>query len=353
MLHATARLIHSCDGGLTHSAFAGTESLLALPLADREVVDSDGDHGWVLEADRLASRLPPLDPLLGVVECVVPCELCHGPTVGHGPRATPTNGGADTPWEAPECRASVCDVTKLNQILGIRDGVKNRAEKTITALHRTSPSAFLGISGVYTPFDDADVTYPAESTLVQVRGRDVISAFQNAMRELIDIVATTDTANCGAFGDIVLDDGTVLARRVPAVTLIFLEKKIEDLKTFVSKLPLLDPAESWTWDDVRGVYATPPVQSFRMKKVLKNHVKATATDKHPAQVEVYTEDVPVGTWARTKFSGGFPEPVILAMLGRVEELRQAVVYARGEANAVDVENVAIGQRLLEYVFTTP
>lgn len=41
-------------------------------------------------------------------------------------------------------------------------------------------------------------------------------------------------------------------------------------------------------------------------QVPRNHVKAEATDKHPAQVEVYHEDVPVGYWTTVKFSGALP-----------------------------------------------
>jgi hypothetical protein len=35
-------------------------------------------------------------------------------------------------------------------------------------------------------------------------------------------------------------------------------------------------------------------------------VKAEATEKHPAQVEVYHEDVVVGQWKTVKFSGALP-----------------------------------------------
>ena len=42
-----------------------------------------------------------------------------------------------------------------------------------------------------------------------------------------------------------------------------------------------------------------------MKTVPRNHNKDEATKKHPAQVEMDTEDVRVGTW-KTTFSGALP-----------------------------------------------
>ena len=36
-------------------------------------------------------------------------------------------------------------------------------------------------------------------------------------------------------------------------------------------------------------------------------MKYEATEKHPAQVETYTEDIKVGEWTMVKFSGAIPQ----------------------------------------------
>ncbi len=113
---------------------------------------------------------------------------------------------------------------------------------------------------------------------------------------------------------------------------------------------MLDPSESWAKDASTGVYATPSVETVKTKKVPRNHIKAEATDRHPAQVEVYHEDIVVGTWRTTKFSGALPQAEVNAMLERVEKLTQAVKYAREEANNSDVTNVATGEAVLSYIF---
>jgi pterin-4a-carbinolamine dehydratase len=176
---------------------------------------------------------------------------------------------------------------------------------------------------------------------------------EKAFTELIDKVALVDVANTRAVADIVLSGGgETIATDVPATTLLFLEKKITDMATFIAKLPVLDPSEVWSLDaNDTKIFRTPPTESFRMKKVLRNHEKAPATDHHPAQVETYSEDVPVGTWTTIKFSGAIPADLKRRLAERCETLRQAVRYAREQANSVTVPDVeAIGPAVASYVF---
>ena len=104
--------------------------------------------------------------------------------------------------------------------------------------------------------------------------------------------------------------------------LLFLEKQLTDLHTFVKKLPVLDAAEAWAFDEATDAYSTAPTQTTRTKKVPRNHVKAEATEKHPAQVEVYFEDVLVGYWTTVKFSGALPQARSTSCKARVEKLQR-------------------------------
>ena len=128
-------------------------------------------------------------------------------------------------------------------------------------------------------------------------------------------------------------DGTVLASDIPVTYLLFLEKQLADLQTFVTKLPVLDAAETWSYDEATDAYATPPTQTTRSKKVPRNHVKAEATEKHPAQVEMYFEDVLVGYWTTVKFSGALPQARVNELRARVIKLSEAVKIAREQANS--------------------
>lgn len=116
------------------------------------------------------------------------------------------------------------------------------------------------------------------------------------------------------------------------------------------KLPVLDAAESWEYDASADCWATEPVQTVRTKKIPRNHVKAEATDKHPAQVEVYYEDVVIGFWKTIKFSGALPARRINELLERVEKLQQAVKFAREEANNAEITQQKVGEKVFGYLF---
>ncbi|BCJ37850.1 hypothetical protein Athai_53530 [Actinocatenispora thailandica] len=182
-----------------------------------------------------------------------------------------------------------------------------------------------------------------------MKAEEVIRETSRILTKLFDVTATKDWANCTARADVVVDGRTILAE-VPVTYLLFLEKQLVDLHTFVRKLPALDAAETWNYDASADCFATEPVQTLRTRKVPRNHVKAEATEKHPAQVEVYHEDVTVGYWRTVKFSGALPASRINELLDRLEKLQAAIKFAREDANGTEVEDRKVGERVLGYLF---
>ena len=73
----------------------------------------------------------------------------------------------------------------------------------------------------------------------------------------------------------------MLLSDVPVTYLLFLEKQLVDLHTFVRKLPVLDASETWAFDASADCWATEAIQTVRTKKIPRNHVKAEATEHHP------------------------------------------------------------------------
>ncbi|WP_431044990.1 hypothetical protein ACQUSR_25750 [Streptomyces sp. P1-3] len=242
-------------------------------------------------------------------------------------------------------------MAKLNQIIAVEKGVKAKTQQDLSATHHglQKPALLAGISRTYQPKDEEGEQLPPESTRVQVKAEDVLRETATTLTRLFDVTATKDWANCTARADVTVE-GRALLRDVPVSYLLFLEKQLSDLGTFLRKLPILDAAESWSLDPSTDAWKTDPVRTVRTKKVPRNHVKAEATDKHPAQVEVYYEDIPVGYWTTVKFSGALPARRVNELLDRVEKLQQAVKFAREEANAVEVSDQRVGEAVFGYLF---
>lgn len=242
-------------------------------------------------------------------------------------------------------------MARLNQIIAIEKGIKSRSFQELTEAHHAlqRQAQLSGISRTYRPKDEEGEQFPPESTKVQIKAEEIIRQTVDILTKLFDVTATKDWTNCRAKADVVVDGQTLLSQ-VPATYLLFLEKQLVDLHTFVRKLPVLDSAESWSFDPSADAWATEPVQTVKTKKIPRNHVKAEATDKHPAQVEVYYEDVVVGNWRTIKFSGSLPAQRVNELLSRVERLQQAVKFAREEANNIEAEEVKVGEKFFQYIF---
>ncbi len=242
-------------------------------------------------------------------------------------------------------------MTQQNQILAIEKGVKSQAEKTLTeAYHKLQRAELLtGLTRTYTPKDENGDKLPPERKLVQVLASDEVDRASAALSKLIDVVATKEATNTEASADIVVD-GQTLATDIPVCALLFLEKQLVNVATFVSKLPILDPAERWTFQGDRNCFATEPVVQVRTQKLPRNHVKFDGDDKHPPQVEMYTEDVQIGRWATTKMSGALPVSDVNDMAERVDKLANAVKQARQRANMTDVTDLNIGAAIMGYIF---
>ena len=242
-------------------------------------------------------------------------------------------------------------MTKLNQVIAIEKGVKARAHAQISELHKIiqKEKVFEGVARDYRPKDDDGEALPSERKIVQFRVQEVLGALKLNVSELMDVTAQKDIANCSASAPVVIDGRAVLPE-LPVTTLLFLEKQVTDLRTFVSALPELDIAEAWSFDDHSGLYKTEPVQTQRTKKVQRALVLYPATDKHPAQTQLVTEDVIAGFWQAVRQSGALPKPQKMAMLARIDKLLIAIKEAREQANDSPAnEKPQIGAQVFEYL----
>ena len=242
--------------------------------------------------------------------------------------------------------------TKLNQIIAVAQGTKSRCESELTKAYQLLQKADLlnGIARKYRPLDEENgEKLPEEKKHVQYTVKKAVGDVSRALTELFDVVSVQDATNCEAKSDVKVDE-KVLLKSVPVTHLLFLEKKLVDLHTFVDKLPTLDSAEEWTFDTTTDVFKTAVHQTARTKKETNVLVKYPATKEHPAQTELVSEDKIVGTWDKIGFSGAIPAKNKNEMLQRVAKLQKAVKFAREEANSVDVSDYKTGKPVMEYVF---
>lgn len=239
---------------------------------------------------------------------------------------------------------------KLNQIVAIEKGVKSRVYSELSRRHKESQKTepFNGFSKTFRRKDEDGEDYPPENKKVTLVASVVLSELAELLTDLFDVTATKDWANCDARADVVVE-GRVLVAQAPVTYLLFLEKQLSDLRTFIEKLPTLDENEDWNPDPNSHLFKTPRITTHKTKKSQRPIVLYDATEHHPAQTQLVTEDVIVGWWDTVKQSGAIPVPRQRALLGRVEKLLRAVKFAREEANGREVEDQKVGEALFAWL----
>jgi hypothetical protein len=240
--------------------------------------------------------------------------------------------------------------TRLSQVIAVEKQIKSRVNSEGGELHKLNqkPELFNGMTRNYERKSEEGEELPPEQKLVQNRASENLNLWATMWAELLDVVATKDWGNVKASADLVVE-GRLLVKDAPVTYLIWLEKQLEDFRTFVDHLPVLDPARAWRSDSATGLYITEPVRTARHKKVPRVLVKVEASEHHPAQAEIVHDDVLVGYWSQLFTSGALPEPRRRQLLGRVDSLRKAVKEAREEANSMRVEAIEVGTAISRWL----
>lgn len=241
---------------------------------------------------------------------------------------------------------------KLHQIIAIEKGIKNRVYSFASEVYKTfqKPSLFEGMHRAFTKKDEDGEDFPSESSRVQRSAKTLLNELADQMVELFDVTATKDWANCQAKTDLYVGD-QLIAKGVPATYLLFLDKQLKDIRAEIVKLPELDPAVDWTLDQTSDLFKSSPAVTTRTKKVQRPIVLYGATDKHPAQTQLITDDVVIGSWTAVRQSGAIPGPRKKELLDRVEKLIQAVKFAREDANESDAPHVEVGRQIFNFLLS--
>lgn len=254
---------------------------------------------------------------------------------------------------------------QLHTVLAVRDGVKSRKTAQLTETHRlaTKTDLYEGLTRSYQPRAEDGDPLPPENKNVQANADTMLNQLVQVISRDWDLMATIDATNQVATADVLVPTGattsagepvtkTVLTG-VPAQFLLFLARELDDVYTFVAKLPVLDPAARWSYDANVMAYVAEPVKTHRTKKVRVNHnvwLPTPGNDKHPAQVNVYEEDVIVGDWTLVRRSGALPLERKARLLQKIDDLRLAVREARERANQTDAVKTTVARQVFDHLF---
>jgi len=228
------------------------------------------------------------------------------------------------------------------------------AEEAINTFQKKQEH-FLGHDKRYEMFDEAraqeadglrehkDITTTVPDKLKYVAGHFI---------RFLDSLAQKEATNQLAVADLELPDGTVLMSKVPATLLLALEGKLSKLRNVYAAIPTLQPMINWVPDPQvgPGVYRAKDVLiRHKTEKTLQFKVLVPPSDKHPAQVEKWFEDKPIGHSIWVQWSGMVSPAEKSRLLSNLDLLIQSIKKARMRANEQEVVKVHLGASLFDFI----
>ena len=131
-----------------------------------------------------------------------------------------------------------------------------------------------------------------------------------------------------------------------------LESRLKKIREMYFTIPTLSPGIEWVPDESMGdgvfKVAHPEVR-HRTEKTVQHKIIVAATKEHPAQVEKWNENVPVGNFITTRWYSMLSPAEKSRLISRIDILLQAVKKARQRANSVDVVKMNIGETIKNFI----
>ncbi|MGZ8924497.1 MAG: DUF7873 family protein [Nitrososphaeraceae archaeon] len=251
--------------------------------------------------------------------------------------------------------------TQLHEILAVESGKEGYFRNALPEMvnlfknkldHFSANVKTLTLFGDDTPEKQAKEAAEGEIKTLSTNVPHELDYLAGVTADYLDIIIQKDEANTRAKSDIVIG-GTVIAKDVPATTLLALENKFKQLRVVYEQIPTLQPGTVWKLDPTQGenVYIDDNKQiRSKTKKDFDFRVLCEATDKHPAQIEKWDVTKEIGFTTLTRWSGMISVAQKSELLKRFDTLADAIKQARQRANKVEVKTDAtIGKALFDYL----
>lgn len=244
---------------------------------------------------------------------------------------------------------------KLHESLAVNSNLEGQAYKCVGELKDTFTKRHHLFGQKLITFqpngEGAVVSTEEQSEMESTVGKELVWA-SDFIVALLNSDHQINEANTKARADIVLDDGQVFLKGLPATSLLELEKRIKWIQELITAVPTLDPAKGFKPDAAKGpgIFVAREVTKTRTAKMEKPIVLYDATKEHPAQTQLISQDVPTGTIRVQEWSSMVTPAQKSEMLSRCEKLQRAVKAARSRANDTDVDTSnRIGKLIIGFV----
>ncbi len=254
---------------------------------------------------------------------------------------------------------------KLHELLATLGDLEARSKMTqdeATVTFDKRATHFIGSHRTLKMFDDkdshledADEQHQALTTTVGAK----LKYIQKDIARWFDAFLQKEATNQVAKADLVVGD-KVLIKDAPATFFLGMEKELKQLRKTYEAIPTLQPGVEWVKDEVlaaednsKGVYRNANSdKKLKTKQTIGHVVLVPSSVEHPAQIEKWKEQVPVGEFTQENYCGMISPADKSVLLNRVSKLISAVKRARQRANSTDIQKLSVGKAIFKYIHST-
>ena len=166
-----------------------------------------------------------------------------------------------------------------------------------------------------------------------------------------DALLQKEATNQDARSDLEVD-GVTLGTDLPATWLLGMEQKLKELRAVYEAIPTLQPGIKWEPDESlgKGVYRNEHDEvKLKTEQDIAYKIVQPQDAHHPAQVESWKENKPVGQYVSQHVSGCLSPAQKSALLGRMDQLIRATKKARMRANSTEAKKLKIGKEIFSFI----
>ena len=253
-------------------------------------------------------------------------------------------------------------VSKLHELLAAlndNDSRSKRVQQEAIETFTKKANHFMGMDKTLHMFDEKDANLEPANAQQQILTTTVgakLTYIKKDISRWYDAFLQKEATNQDARADFIVG-GVAIAKDLPAAFFLGMEKELKALRSVYESIPTLQPGIKWeedstlsAQDNSKGVYRNAnPSKKLKTKQTIEHKVLVPADEHHPAQVEKWAENIPVGEFTEETFCGMLTPADKSAMLQRITKLISAVRKARMRANTTEVKKMHVGKAIFKYI----
>jgi len=251
---------------------------------------------------------------------------------------------------------------ELHEVLAVQGDLEANARRVLEEGKDTfnnRENLFEGRDRILKMFDEKDQNLEgahAEHQEIATTVGAKLKYVQKPIGKHWDCLLQKESTNQNAKADVVIGK-TVIAKDVPAGALVAFERELKEYRALLETIKTLAPNKKWVKDNdliaadgSKGIYR----DDFKDKKLktiqtIQHKVLVPPTEKHPAQLEKWKENVPVGEFTEERFSSKITPAEKSKLLAKVSALISAVKKARMRANKETVVKTAVSKSFFSFI----